>query len=251
MAAQNADSRATGVELAFEVRDSALFFIRASRVADCRVTLAEMVHRSDGRLLEYFVVEGADAEVVRSAAADASAIDRTRIIREANDELLAEFIVSGPCIGTTLADTGAVTQTVEATDGIGRAVADVPPHTDASTVVETVGRQHDADLVARRDRDRAAPAFTCREFRAALTDRLTDRQLEAIRTAYAGGYFSWPRESSAEECAGALGITQPTFNQHLRAGQEKLVRALFDADPTSDSDGVAATTRSPLSQDRG
>jgi len=187
---------------------------------------------------------------VRSIA-DASAIDRTRIIREANDELLAEFIVSGPCIGTTLADTGAVTQTVEATDGIGRAVADVPPHTDASTVIETVGRQHDADLVARRDRDRAAPAFTCREFRAALTDRLTDRQLEAIRTAYAGGYFSWPRESSAEECAGALGITQPTFNQHLRAGQEKLVRALFDADPTSDSDGVAATTRSPLSQDRG
>jgi len=245
MATQKTNPRSTGVELRFEVQDPGLFFVRASRAADCRVTLAEMVHRSDGRLLEYFVVEGADAEAVRSAAADASAIDRTRIVREASDELLAEFIHSGPCIGATLADTGAVVRTVEATSGVGRAVADVPPHTDASTVAEAVCRQHDADLAARRNRDRAAPGFTNWAFRAALADQLTDRQFEAIRTAYAGGYFSWPRESSAEECASALGITQPTFNEHLRVGQEKLVRALFDAD----SGDAAPMTGSSPSQD--
>lgn len=237
MATQGVNAQGTSVELTFEVRDSALFFVRASGVADCRVTLAEMVHRSDGRLLEYFVIEGTTAEHVRAAAADASAIDETRVIRETDDELLVEFVVSGPCIGGTLADAGAMIRSVEAKGGVGRVVANVPPHADPSEVVAVVDGQHDAELVARRELDQPAPAFTCKEFRAALAERLTDRQFEVLRTAYAGGYFTWPRESTAVECAQALGITQPTFNQHLRAGQEKLMEALFDAESEADSAG--------------
>lgn len=46
-------------------------------------------------------------------------------------------------------------------------------------------------------------------FDARLLDGLTERQLEVLRTAYLSGYFSWPRESSADACADALGISQP------------------------------------------
>jgi predicted DNA binding protein len=60
-----------------------------------------------------------------------------------------------------------------------------------------------------------------------LLDRLTDRQQEALRTAYLSGYFSWPRESGAEACADALGVSQPTFSQHLRVGQHRLFDVLF------------------------
>lgn len=228
MATKEAEPTETSIELEFRVHDRALFFVRASSDADCRVSLAEMVHRSDGRLLEYFTVRDTPPDRVLAAAADASAIDDARLIREGDGEALFEFVISGPCVGGTLADAGAVVREVVAESGVGRVVADVPPHADARQVVETVRERHDAELVARRERDRPAPEFTCREFRAKLTDLLTERQLETLRTAYAGGYFAWPRESTAEECAEALGISQPTFAQHLRACQEKLLGALFD-----------------------
>lgn len=230
MAIQDPEPAGTSVELEFEVHDRELFFVRASEAANCRVTLVEMIHRSDGRLLEYFAVHGADPQRVLSAAEDASGIDEAHVVRHeaAERETLFEFIVSGPCIGGTLADAGAVVRDVVAVGGKGRVVADVPPHADVREVVETVRERHDADPVAHRERDRQAPDFTGREFRATLTDRLTDRQLEVLRTAYTSGYFSWPRESTAETCADALGIAQPTFTQHLRISQQKLLTILFD-----------------------
>lgn len=230
MAIQSAAPTGTSVELVFEVYDRDLFFVRASDAAGCRVALAEMIHRSDGRLLEYFTVEGTAPEQVLTAAETAASIEDARIVRheETEAETLYEFVIDGPCIGATLADEGAVVREVTATEGLGRVVADVPPHADARQVVETVSERHDTDLVATRERDRPSPDFTCREFRATLAERLTDRQLETLRTAYEAGYFDWPRESTAEACATELGIAQPTFAQHLRSGQQKLLAALFD-----------------------
>lgn len=228
MATQDATAGETSTELEFAVSDRDLFFIRASDAAECRVDLEEMVQRSDGRLLEYFTVEDTDPERVLDAADVASGIDGARVVREGDREALYEFVVSGPCIGGTMADAGAVVRSVVAVDGIGRVVGDVPSHADASRVVETVSQRHGADLVARRERERPAPEFTSQAFRATLTDLLTDRQYEALRTAYACGYFAWPRRSTAQECADALGIAQPTFTQHLRAGKRKLMGALFE-----------------------
>lgn len=241
MATQEPEPAETSIELEFRVRDRELFFVRASADADCRVTLAEMVHRSDGRLLEYFTVEAAAPDRVLGAAGAAPAIDDARLIREGDRETLFEFVISGPCIGGTLADSGAVVREVFADNGVGRVVADVPPHADALRVVDTVRERHDAELNARRQRDRPAPEFTSRAFRATLADRLTERQLETLRTAYAGGYFAWPRESTAEECAEALGITQPTFTQHLRTGQEKLLEALFEDSGTRDASWLTSS----------
>lgn len=230
MAITEAEPTGNSVELEFEVLDTDLFFVRASAEANCRVTLVDMIHRSDGRLLEYFIIEGAPHVEVLNAADHASSIDDARVVRteEHESETLYEFVVDGPCIGGTLAAEGALIRDVVAIDGIGHVTADVPPHADARTVVEVAQERHDTDLLARRERDRQSPDFTGREFRASLVNRLTERQLEALRTAYTSGYFSWPRESNAEACATALGITQPTFNQHLRTAQEKLLQAIFE-----------------------
>jgi predicted DNA binding protein len=71
------------------------------------------------------------------------------------------------------------------------------------------------------------PFQTRRTFYATLEERLTDRQLEALRLAYRSGYFEWPRDSSASDVAESMGVTQPTFNGHLRAGERKLFELLF------------------------
>lgn len=225
----------TSVELEFQVRDRNLFFVSVSEEASCRVALAEMIHRSDGRLLEYFTVDEATRERVFTAAEAATGIDDARAIRDDGDTTLYEFVVAGPCIGGTLADAGAIIRKVVAIGGTGRVIAEVPPHADTQQVAERVVDRHDAELIARRQRDRAAPEFTEQTFREKLIESLTDRQFEALRTAHASGYFDWPRESSSEECAEALGISQPTFTQHLRAAQAKLSAALFEGATIDDT----------------
>jgi hypothetical protein len=58
--------------------------------------------------------------------------------------------------------------------------------------------------------------------------RLTDRQLEALRTAHELGYFERPRQANASEVAAELDITQSTFTEHLVAAQRKLLEDILE-----------------------
>lgn len=57
--------------------------------------------------------------------------------------------------------------------------------------------------------------------------QLTDRQREVLATAREMGYFEYPREANAAEVATALGISAPTFTEHLNAAQSKLLAELL------------------------
>jgi predicted DNA binding protein len=91
------------------------------------------------------------------------------------------------------------------------------------------GTYPSADLQAKRDYERSRR--TVSQARAALTEDLTDRQLEALQTAYVSGYFEQPRCHTASEIAETMGISQQTFDAHLRTAHRKLCRELFDAAP--------------------
>lgn len=58
--------------------------------------------------------------------------------------------------------------------------------------------------------------------------KLTERQLEALRTAYEAGYFERPRRTNATEVAEKLGISRSTFAEHLAAAQRKLFEDVLD-----------------------
>lgn len=216
------------VEVEFRVSDRDLFFVDASALTGASISLAELFPRADGLLLEYFTIEGVPPDQVVEVVRDASAIDEARLVRAVEESSLFEFVVSGPCIAGTLAEVGATARDVEAVDGVGRVVTDVPPHVGVRDVVESVCERHDAEFVARREHERSAPEFMGKAFRTGVIDRLTERQLESLRTALAAGYYRWPREATAEECADVLGISQPTFTQHLRAAEEKVLEDLLE-----------------------
>jgi predicted DNA binding protein len=52
---------------------------------------------------------------------------------------------------------------------------------------------------------------------------LTDTQREALVLAYEHGYFDSPRESSLEEIAAEIGITQQSLSSRLRRGHRRLI----------------------------
>lgn len=225
------DTTGSAVEIEFELRDRDCFFVDASAVADCRVELEHLVNRSDDRLLEYFTVEEAAPDRVLSLVEQAAAIDEARLISRGVDGGLFEFVVSGTCVTTTLADTGAIARSILADSGVGTIVADVPAHVDTRRVVEQFREHHQqSTLTACRNSDEPVPIRTEGGVHATMADRLTEKQQKVLRTAYLSGYFSWPRRTTAEECADALGIAQPTFSQHIRVAEEKLIGQLFEDD---------------------
>lgn len=61
-----------------------------------------------------------------------------------------------------------------------------------------------------------------------IYDTLSDRQLEALLTAKREGYYSWPREVNAQEVAEEVGVTGPTFLEHLRKAERKMVVPLLE-----------------------
>ncbi len=83
-------------------------------------------------------------------------------------------------------------------------------------------------MISFRQRDRGDE--THQEFATRLEDDLADRQFDALQRAYLGDYFAWPRPTTGEELAQSVGVSRPTFHEHLRAAEVKLCRSFFGGD---------------------
>ncbi|NHN61608.1 MULTISPECIES: bacterio-opsin activator domain-containing protein [Halorussus] len=221
------------VELAFDVTDSTAFFASASARLDCEIALEGIVPLDERSLLGYVRVEGAAPTDLHDLAADRAEVDVGRVVHEAPEEAggLVEVTLSGGSPVLVLVERGATVRTAEFDRGAGRVVAEIGIGEDVREIVEALGEAFPAsELRSKRERERSVE--TAQEFRSALRERLTDRQRVALRTAYVGGYFESPRDSTAEEIAAALDVTSPTLHYHLRAGQRKLLDAFFDDEAT-------------------
>jgi len=217
------------LELAFETTGEASFFAAAAAEHGCTFELDGVVPGEAGTLLYFVRLSGASAEAVLSWAADHPAVADGRLVRDYGDESLLELAVSGADVAKTLTDRGASVCELTATPAEQRVVVDVTTDTDVRSLVAAVTDAFpDTELVSKRERDR--PDETAAAFRASLHESLTDKQASVLRAAYHAGYFEWPRGSTAEELADAIGITSPTLHNHLRRAQQKLLTAFFAED---------------------
>lgn len=215
------------VELVFDISETDILLVEASRAESCSIRLQEVHQRSDGTVLEYLTVEDAAADQLTELAASADRPFEMRVLSETDGRVVLEVISESP-IATALADEHTRVTDIAATTGQGRLVAEVPPHVDASRVADSFLQQYpDAELLARRETDREVPTLTAAQFQQRLLAPLTDRQIQALRTAYARGYFERPRGTTAAEIAAELDVSDSTFIQHLRVAQEKVLARLF------------------------
>ncbi|MFC7074545.1 bacterio-opsin activator domain-containing protein [Halovenus rubra] len=214
------------IELEFAVDSPDLLFNRLAASTDSRVEVVGTDYRSDGAVRLYLSAEDVDpAELSERAKTDQEIIETTAIV-EHEDECLLELVVEESLLAM-LAEYGAVTREVVA-DGAGaRFTVELSAEAEARELFELVEQRYPGtDLLGYHERERAVE--TRQDFKAALSDRLTDRQETALRTAYLGGFFDWPREIDGNELAEAMDIARPTYHQHLRAAQGKVFEELFD-----------------------
>jgi hypothetical protein len=101
----------------------------------------------------------------------------------------------------------------------------LPPAAAVRPFVEACrNRYPGTELVARRELDGGTSVDTD----GTLPGELTAHQREAVLAAYEAGYFEWPREHNGQDIAARLGVTPPTFHQHLRKGLAAVLEATAD-----------------------
>ncbi|WP_223301633.1 bacterio-opsin activator domain-containing protein [Haladaptatus sp. R4] len=217
----------SAVELEFRVCDPQFTLIKLVKMADCRFEFESVIRETDDTLRLFFTTEGTTPESVVSFSDQSLIINDIRHVTGDNERNLFECTVTGTNVISLLLDHGAIPKSATAEGREARLTVELPQTADVRLFVETFqNRYSDTELIARRKRDR--PVQTEQDFRAQLRHRLTDRQSEALETAYWSGFFEWPRESTGQEIAESLGVSQPTFNRHLRASERNLLTILFE-----------------------
>ncbi len=215
------------VEIELRTTDTDDFLVPLTDRLGCSFELRSVVSASDSVDLLHVTLRGAEAPTVFEAVEDIDAVEDTRLVEQRGTDAFVEFSVRGGTVISALQGYGATVTEAVYEDGEGTVVADCARDAELQTVVDGVrSRFPETTLVGKRDADRSVR--TTESFTEDVTRRLTDRQEEALRAAYFGGYFDWPRGSTAEEVADSMDVSSPTLHNHLRKGQREILRTLFD-----------------------
>lgn len=215
------------VELEFKLDGSDFFLASVSEATGCELELDLLIPRSDGTVLEFLTVRGIDPEEALVHLQKSPGIQAVQLLHSDDEETVFELI-SESRIASAIADEEAYLNRITASGGEGRLTAEVPSHIDVSSVITGFLMEYPgAELIARRETDRQAPSISEGRFITGLLEGLTEKQLGALRVAHANGYFEFPRRLQATDIAEKLGVTPPTFSQHLRVAQQKLLDEIF------------------------
>jgi PAS domain S-box-containing protein len=217
----------SSVELTFSVPtlDAPLFgFVDGS---EGTFELENTVRRLDGRTHLFLTARGVPFERIREHATGSPDVERVTLVSEDDGECLFECTVRDSTFVSTVLERGAVLDGLSVADGTAELTFRIPRSAGVREFVGGVSSAFGrAELVARHEVD--DPVMTRGEFESEVRSRLTERQEEVIRTAHFAGFFDWPRKSNGQEVAEMLGVTQPTVNRHVRAGERTLFGLLFD-----------------------
>ncbi|WP_227378543.1 bacterio-opsin activator domain-containing protein [Haladaptatus halobius] len=215
------------LELEFQTTDDRIFAGHTSNELGCTIRLEGIAPTADDLIIEYISVEGVPAETVLERAADDPSCTSARVIESDADEGLIEVCLSESSLTMALLEQGVRLQAGTAINGVVYLTVEATPDTNVRLLLDQL-RQEFPELELTRKTTIDRPVQPVHEFRQFIDEPLTERQYIALRTAYFAGYYDWPRQSTAEEIASVLGVTSPTFHQHLRKAQRKVFSQIFE-----------------------
>lgn len=204
----------------------------ATLPSDGAFRIDRTVPLDDGTYLEYGVASDDVLDVLESLVAEIPRWESLTTFERDSAPDRFELYLSEQPIQSAVASLGGYVESAGMVDGQFELTVHLSVSTDVRRVIDIVRETYpDAELVARRMVS-VEGAFRER-LRQEFTDVLTERQRNALETAYYSGFFEWPRESSGEAVAESLGVSGPTFHQHLRKAEQTLFRQLLADRPVT------------------
>ncbi len=213
------------VELEFELPTGSTPLFALAEALDSRLSLDGALPKSDDHTLLYVTIADADEDAVRGTVADLVTVESVRSVDRSEDGSQFELELSGSSLPATVAEHGGSVESLSLSDGSGQVRITLPETATVRSFVDLfVDRYPEAELIARRRRTADAPIDGAGD---SPLDDLTPRQTDALTAAYYSGFFEWPRESAGEDVADSLDVAPPTFQEHLRRAQAKLLTDLL------------------------
>jgi RNA polymerase sigma factor (sigma-70 family) len=220
---RNALLDADVVELTFDLPGSEDVFVQLASRLESTLEIKNVSTRSDGSYLTHLLARDVDTDRLREEATELLAVDEVRTIGDSAPGLF-ELVVSEPCTVTAVADLAATVRSITMSETGSRITVSIPRDRNVRSFIEQFqDRFPDATLVERHDSQRNGE-----DRLSSLLSQLTDRQREILKSAYYGGFFEQPRESTGAELADSLGISQPSFSRQLRNSERKLLKPLYE-----------------------
>jgi predicted DNA binding protein len=213
-------------QVEFTIDESTFLLSRLARTTDCSLSYHGGVQQTtDGQYVFVTVTDGDIQRVADAATELATVAEVNQITTDTADGGVLQLRLTQPFLALELADHGAVFREATANPSTATLVIDVPESIGVRSITQLIQESFSsAELTRKQTLEQTAEHGLYTRF----LEKLTDRQLEVIQTAYYGGFFESPREKTGEEIAETLGISPPAFYQHVRTVQRKLFATLFE-----------------------
>ena len=184
------------------------------------IALDSTVPLADGEFLVYGTATPDALETVEALVEAVPHWD-SMTVRSDGDPVTFELRLIDPPVLSVVTAQGGYVDSAVIEDGDYRMTIHLAPNVEVRRVIDAVETTYsDAELLRHRQITRSDSE--ARRTQQRLLGNLTDRQQTALEAAYYSGFFEWPRDSSGEDVAESLGITPPTFHQHLREAERKV-----------------------------
>ncbi|WP_440763499.1 bacterio-opsin activator domain-containing protein [Natronorubrum sp. DTA7] len=190
-----------------------------------------VVRTGDEQYLEYGTTDSETFPLFEEIVECVPHWDEVSVLQRSAGDVKFELAITSPPMFGVIDAYGGYVEAAAIHDGKYTTTVHFPTGTNIRAVMgELTDVYSSIRTVARRQVSPSSESLE--QLQAQLAEALTDRQRTALEMAYYGGYFEWPRNSSGEEIADSMDVTAPTFHEHLRAAQRKLVEAVVDeSDP--------------------
>lgn len=216
----------TVTDLRVTLTEATDIFSRVARKTDTTLEVEEVIPKANSTFL-FLVVSGDDGTTVEAAIDAEESVESVNYLSTEGRALFEIELQLSGLLEDIAAEGGALRELT--TDGETTDISVVlPVEAEVRRFIDVFERGA-ATVQLRSRSQRTRSSKTDLRFSAAFEQHVTDRQLEALRTAHLSGYFEWPREHTGEEVADLLGISQPTFTRHLRVALQNLLDLLFDS----------------------
>jgi PAS domain S-box-containing protein len=193
---------------------------------DGRITFDYAVPTGNEAFLQYGTVDTAALPTLEALVERLPHFEAVRIIDDGVETARFELRLSAPPVVSVVASHGGYVHQSAIESGEFRMTIHLPTTVTARRVIDAVREAYPtARLLRRRQITRSDETLT--RVHRVITQELTDRQRAVLETAVYSGFFNWPRDASGAEIATTLGVSAPTFHQHLRIAQRKLFESVF------------------------
>ncbi|WP_254863399.1 PAS domain S-box protein [Halovivax gelatinilyticus] len=213
------------VELEFHVRDVFAAF-DASATMEGTVTLEHSVPVAENELLVYGTASP-DARESLDELVEHLPHWQSITVRSDGDPIEFELRMREPPVRSVVSSIGGYVDSAVLENGEYRLRIRLAPNVDVHQVIEVVDATYPGAEMYRRKQ--VARRRDDSQIRRQPMASLTDRQRAALDAAYFAGFFEWPRETSGEAVANSLDIAAPTFHQHLRKAERKVLESVYES----------------------